>query len=193
MSEPITTIGKILTDEPQRDAIHMAIAPVVAACNLEPGEHVGVNDKGEADPSAEHIGIVDPFLRAPVKQRERCWLFLYPNTITSLRHDWSHPAFEPKALDQEQEAAWKWMREFAAQHYSHRDEYYDGMGRYYTAEEVIGLANDFLLSGDRHVQQGSESLRDYTIPEEFWPRFEAITGVKVADYHRDQVPFCCTC
>jgi hypothetical protein len=28
---------------------------------------------------------------------------------------------------------------------------------------------------------------------EFWGHFEAITGMKVPDYHRDETPFCCTC
>ena len=78
-------------------------------------------------------------------------------------------------------------------HYSFKDDYYDGTGRYYTADEIVEHAKYFLLSGDEHVQQGSESLRDGTTPAEFWQRFEAITGMRVADYHRDVVPFCCTC
>ena len=96
MSDAGSTIGKIITDgHRRRDAIHVAVAPVTASCRLHPGEHVGL--LGEDDvvgPCGEdNIGIVDPFLRKPVERNERFWLFLYPGTITGLRHVWKHPAF----------------------------------------------------------------------------------------------------
>jgi hypothetical protein len=39
------------------------------------------------------IGIVDPFLDQPVRPGEEFWVFVYPNTITGMRHYWQHPAF----------------------------------------------------------------------------------------------------
>lgn len=77
-----------------RDAIHIAVMPVIAACELSPGEHVGVLQKVPlvVGPRAEpHVGIIDPFLREHVKSGETAWLLLYPQTITGLRHHWSHP------------------------------------------------------------------------------------------------------
>lgn len=101
--EPIKTVGRILTgEETRRDAIHIAIAPVLAGETLKPGERVAVRD-GYAlrpGPGLDAIGIVDPFLDVDqVMGGEQFWLWLTPNTITSLCHVWSHPAFDmPPAL-----------------------------------------------------------------------------------------------
>jgi hypothetical protein len=46
-----------------------------------------------AGPCDQPIGVVDPFLVKPVEPGQRFWLFLYPGSITGLRHVWSHPAF----------------------------------------------------------------------------------------------------
>jgi hypothetical protein len=87
-------LGQLIEGEQFRDAIHIAVAPVTAAEGLRPGQHVGVRNDGRASTKGVAlIGIVDPFLRTDVEEGQRCWLFLYPYTITSLRHDWTHPAF----------------------------------------------------------------------------------------------------
>jgi hypothetical protein len=89
--------GRIIEDgERRRDAIHIALAPVTAAQRLTPGEHVGLIEAGNVElvgPCDDNIGIVDPFLVEDVEPGQRFWLFLYPNTITGLRHVWTHPAF----------------------------------------------------------------------------------------------------
>jgi hypothetical protein len=91
-------IGRLVTDpKAGRDAIHVAIAPCVAAEDLEPGQHVGLVG-GEPDLAGSHasrlVGIVDPFLTETVRKGQRFYLCLYPNTVTTLRHHWSHPAFD---------------------------------------------------------------------------------------------------
>jgi hypothetical protein len=97
MAEQYTpNIGELCRDDARRDAIHFAVAPVEADMDLRPGDHVGVT-QGRASRDATPIGIVDPFFKGEVKKGQRFWLFLYPNTITSLRHVWTHPAFSPNA------------------------------------------------------------------------------------------------
>src|SRR5262245_3338274 len=96
-------LGELITDPAaERDAVHVAVAPVVAAEDLLPGQHVGFvtpGDHEQVGATAITVGIVDPFLRQAVLRGERFWLLLYPQTITSLRHDWTHPAFDmPRAL-----------------------------------------------------------------------------------------------
>src|ERR1043166_2886312 len=87
-------LGQVMSSfEFRRDAIHIAIAPVTATTELQPGQHVGLADAQHAGPSEKPVGIVDPFLTAPVQPGQRFWLLLYPGTITDLRHVWRHPAF----------------------------------------------------------------------------------------------------
>ncbi len=95
------TLGQLITNaDRRRDAIHIAVAPVTAAAVLTPGQHVGLvaGDNEQVGPTDLCIGIVDPYLRQTVEQGQRFWLFLYPNTVTSLRHFWTHPAFTPPCL-----------------------------------------------------------------------------------------------
>ena len=90
------TVGKLLTGDEPRDAIHFALAPVMVGQSLQPGSRVCLNKEGSAvacKDGVSEIGIIDPFLPGPVKKGQRCWLFLLPNTITNLRHEWTHPAF----------------------------------------------------------------------------------------------------
>lgn len=86
-------LGSLITDKQHRDAIHIAVVPIVAGQDLEPGAHVGLSESGQAIYGLDSIGVIDPFLTERVAKGQTCWLLLYPGTITSLRHNWTHPAF----------------------------------------------------------------------------------------------------
>jgi len=84
-------LGQLIPESARRDAVHVAVAPGVAACRLAPGQHVGIAPDGvTADPSATHIGIVDAFLPGPVFPGDRFFIFLYPNTITGASPSWGN-------------------------------------------------------------------------------------------------------
>jgi len=100
--EPI--LGRVIQpdDNARRDAIHVAVAPAVAAEDLRAGTRVALDEDGQAyNPLNRHelvVGVVDPFLpRYGVRKGERFWLCLLPRTVTSLRHVWTHPAFDRTA------------------------------------------------------------------------------------------------
>jgi hypothetical protein len=103
MSHDKTTpkVGTILSGPAPRDAIHVAVMPMIAVRDMVPGERLA-------------NGIVDPFLPRMVSAGQWFYLFLFPNTITSLTHDWEHPAFprEPKLPEKGRSEAdvWEEMR-----------------------------------------------------------------------------------
>lgn len=186
--EPITTLGNILEGEVSRDAIHIAIAPVVASHSLAAGDHVGLNDKGEADDEAAPVGIVDPYLKSKVRKGQRFWMFLYPNTVTGMRHQWSHPSFGP--LD--------------ATKISHDDHLAKSKAWIEQHADDLGLSSDVLMDnarewlaggqdyGNAFVQHGSERWRDNFNPTEFWHHYEAVTGAVVPENMKCSM-YCCTC
>ena len=174
--------GRVWIGEAQRDAIHVAVVPVRAREDLDVGAPVrltqGTADFIERSTVPQSIGIVDPFLTVPVRKGQWCWLFLKPGSITSLRHDWVHPAFEdigqrtfvPPVTTSERDPLGthrKWMEKFAT---NSVDESYD---------DVMSHAKEFLEFGDYWCEGGRfEGLR---FPDEFWEHYSALTGETVED------------
>jgi hypothetical protein len=93
-------LGNPPGENAQRDAIHIAVAPVTSEESIYPGQHVGLvagsTDKVQTlrgSQPEQAVGIADPFVSGRIEPGTRFWLLLYPQTITSLRHEWQHPAF----------------------------------------------------------------------------------------------------
>jgi hypothetical protein len=184
-------LGCILDGPRDRDAVHVAIAPVVARTLLGPGQHVGISSTGEVTDMKPYIGVIDPFLPRPVRAGERCWLFLYPQTITSLHHVWQHPAF-PVEVSASQSASTvtaapgagarmsasqAWLRDFAG-----------SVGLSY--HELLQAAADFLATGE-YLNKGEQLEGEY-VPDEFWPHYEVVTNTWVAEDRRHSF-FSCSC
>jgi hypothetical protein len=166
MSDTQTKLGQLIDEGAQRDAIHIAVAPVIAATKLKAGDHIGLvaGDHETVGPSAAPIGIVDPFLKGSVQKGQRFWMFLYPNTITALKHVWAHPAFidaEPQRDPKGDSEAW--LRHFADEVGA---DYHEMMQ---VAESHCGDGwGDYLIEGGRWEGQST--------PDEFWTHFAAVTG-----------------
>jgi hypothetical protein len=178
------SIGKLLTGSEGRDAIHFAVAPVTAGETVYPGQHVAV-ENGErivANGKAA-TGIVDPFLKGPVYEGQRCWLFLYPNTITALRHNWTHPAFPATPTSTMSESE-NWLREYAEKW---------GFGY----EHLLDAAKAFVRS-DGDYDQGLRYDTDldsemWSTRADFWRHFQAVTGQAVPEDMKDRIIFWCSC
>lgn len=98
-TDALDTLGTIITSAEKRDAIHLAVEPIEAGDWLNPGQDVLISD-GKALPCAYEngVGIVDPFLRVKVAPGDWFWLTVYPRQIKSLRHVWTHPAFDDEPV-----------------------------------------------------------------------------------------------
>lgn len=171
-------IGQILEGECHKDAIHIAIAPMTATEKLMPGQHIGLVDAYRVAVTDAPIGIVDPFLKEAVLPGQRFYMFMYPNTITSLRHEWVHPSFVGMAFSQES-LSHKWVEEFAEE-----------IGQtYHDLLEAAGL----WLRSEEYTYDNAEKYKDATGLqwETFWDHYEILTGTKVSDHKATF--FTCSC
>ncbi len=191
-------LGKLIEgDDPGRDAIHVAILPAVAGEKLRPGDDVGLHSDGKAGNRAlTLIGIVDPFLNEFVKPGQRFYICLYPGTITSLRHEWTHPMFS--LVEAEAKPANTTVA--PADYISHTDHVEKSKAWIKDHATTLGLTDDVLMEdagqwlewGDHRVQHGSERWRDCFNATEFWHHYEIVTGKVVPDDKKHSF-YCCTC
>lgn len=190
MKDAVATMGTILDhDVGGRDAVHVAVISVINnSTRMLPGQHIGVRiedgiSEPIADANVEAIGIVDPYLERSVTRGQRFWLYLYPRSITSLRHNWTHPAF-PDAVTKStysppsnQLAAREWIRTYA-----------EGFG--VTCDDMIAAANNYLDTGEYFIRGGT--FESVSLSDEFWTQFERATGRIVEHVDRDNF-FSCSC
>ena len=189
-----TEVGVPLEGNAQRDAIHIAVAPVVATEPLRPGEAIGFVEAGNTETvgsdASKLIGIVDPFLKAKVKPGERFWMFLYPRTITALRHQWTHPAFADQVpVERSKSASEEWLRDFLGRNgFITYDELIAGSGIYFSADDdgYYGYRND----GEYLTVLGRDANGE--IPAQFWEHVEVVTGKKIPSNKRAS-HFSCSC
>lgn len=202
-TDALATLGTIIDATQKRDAIHLAVEPVVAGQDMNPGDRISVIDGVAWTDYDGAIGIVDPFLAEAVIAGQRFWCVLLPRTINSLRHVWTHPALpdevEADEADSEtpasikklrQEASEKWLREFC-----------DGADCP-SYEYVIELLDKGTLPSTDHecYKNGGEYSEDHflfrgrdaheIIPAEFWAHAEVVLDRKLP--HRHEY-FSCSC
>jgi len=182
-TDALASLGMLAPANAGRDAIHLAVEPVVATVRVFPGQHVDAS----GTPVGAKVGIVDPYLTVAVEPGQRFWLFVYPRQITSLRHVWSHPAFPEESsapshdIEDSMAISDKWMRAWAVKHMG--DDYY-GSG---DLSEDDAFAYAIEAGANNHIGP-YEDARAY-INSEWWDHWETITGKRGK---RDEY-FSCSC
>ena len=72
-----------------RDAVHVAIFPMIAGDLLQPGTRVKIYRAEAVETSLDdYIGVVDPF-GPSVSVGQTFWMLMRPGTVRDLRHNWS--------------------------------------------------------------------------------------------------------
>lgn len=100
----------------QKDAVHIATFAVKAGELLKPATHVYLKDGVAFETSRPNksIGIVDPFLKNDVEENQIFNLCLYPGSITSLAHVWTHPLIKDSDnLPSQKQTSENWLRTYA--------------------------------------------------------------------------------
>ena len=184
-TDALDTLGTLIDERAGRDAIHLAVEPVIAGNRLRPGERIRLIDGKAVTASIdESIGIVDPFLRGNIAAGDRFWLVVNPRTITSLRHVWSHPAFQEAGHSGvAYSPAEQWIRDFADRVSLHYDVLMEGADEW-VRDKKRGGWGEYLCFGGL--------LEGESVPDEFWTHYEAVKGEKVAEEHRGSF-FTCSC
>lgn len=184
MSHQDLKLGSIIDTPQSRDAIHVAVAPVFAQETLFPGQHIGLV-KGSVTyvtSTTAPIGIVDPYLKHQVTKGQQFWMFLYPQTVTGLRHDWTHPAFTGTPREPALAA----------------DPLDKHRARIHAIAEDIGIRYQEMMDGAKDYLEGGNYLCDGGRWEggvdlyDFWDHYEAVTGTKVKEENRGSF-FTCSC
>lgn len=174
-------LGKLITSGGARDAIHVAVAPVVASERLKPGTHVGLLPNGTASATCKTLGVVDPYLKQPVQKGETFWLCLYPNTVTSLRHEWEHPDFGKDLVAEKDRAeAVAWLTDYAEK-------------LELTLEELVQATEDFLRNGDSYCLSTDTPDFVWSDRKEFWVHYQIMTGKVLHPDKWEETFFRCAC
>lgn len=184
-TDALETLGMIIDENQKRDAIHLAVEPVVATTRLLPGQDIGIFPGGMAGPRpGQEVGIVDPFLDEPVEPGQRFWLVVYPRMIHSLRHVWTHPAFADEVEDipadiVSKQASETWLKEFAERAISYGEDRFGAL--------MLGLENGGYFGTD--IEYTEEFRPDN---EDLVFHYENYTGKKATWTDRDY-GFSCSC
>lgn len=191
-TDALATLGSIIDKNAKRDAIHLAVEPVVAGETLSAGQDVGRKADGTFGSTGikgKFLGIVDPFLRGRVHIGDRFWLIMYPRQISSLRHVWAHPDFpdevEVKAVPMPnakeivekhkknikmETSAWKAAKERLQEFASELNESY---------ASLMEHATEYVESGT--YWSAGDKFESIEMPIHFWDDFELVTGMTVPD------------
>jgi len=188
MSDNHPKLGELPPESAARDAIHMAVCPGVLTGSAYPGSPVSVLADGQFLPNGNHpVGIVDPFLnrsRHQLVAGSRVWILLNPGSITSLRHEWTHPAFSDSPMLPDSKAESKrWIETFANECDCPGYEALMEKAEAFCDGTDVGWSEEY-LHWDGEDAHGN-------IPPEFWTHFFVLTAKKPGG----EVPsgFSCSC
>lgn len=169
LTDAVATLGTLIDENQQRDAIHLATEPVTAGEKIYPGQDIGFR-KGLAVATADKkVGIADPFLQVPIMPGERFWLIVYPRQITSLRHMWEHPDFPALTFA----APTKVVAEKPKSELTLALEYLESVAREGGVSYTCMMKNANYYEGETEIYTNEGTI----YPDDtFWEKYNTVTG-----------------
>lgn len=198
-TDALEVLGMVITDKKVgRDAVHLACFPAKTFDSLTgPGAHVGLLEDGRISVfAAKPIGIVDPFLPGLVVAGQEVLVLVYPRTIESLRHVWSHP-------DIPEENTSVLVQTGVSMPPLKAPTVEDLIGRL----DFVGRQLEWPLTGKQlfehmdgepyHVVYGDDASGEIKIPGDCWDMYTVIFGMPAANDPREPgnngLYFSCSC
>lgn len=186
MSDTLQLLGRILHGKHERDAVHIAVAPVVAGGQIYRSAYIGLNAEGRAIMVSQEssVGISDPFLIDMIEEGQQFFVYLTPGSITSLVHHWAHPKFPlvDQFLPRPSSVAWL-------------ENYAEEIGE--TFQDLMSAAETWLKDGEYWVggppgMEFGSNLESIQLPEAFWTHYQLATGKTVPESKQESF-FTCVC
>lgn len=159
----------------EKDAVHIAVIAVIAGEDLSAGTQVAKGANEHYFKSTKSVGIVNPF-SGRVKKGDLFWLMLNPNTITGMRHNWTHPDFNELPNNYVKIGVQQVINKFAD--YLNLD-----------FNDLISIAQNY-LNNDRYEYDNSENYKDLDWSE-FWQAYNILFPNEVIT--DNFAPFTCSC
>lgn len=200
-------LNKPPTKNDTRDAIHIAIIPLIAGEDFWHKDPVRLGSdktKGYCGAYGSCIGIVNPWRKGPVKKGELFWCVLNPDTVTGMKHYWQHPDFpnevtieslteeisvesiiEKPMNEQSEEEHLIWLKTFA-------DEWNFDLNELIFNAKSTDQENDWrcVVAQGHDLHSIGDLGNDYHL---FWDHLEGYLNKKFDKEHRDGMNWSCSC
>lgn len=170
----------------ERDAIHIAIVKAIVGSqyDMHPGEgcYISVKDNKVYSANSSSFGIINPFIQPPAssygwKKGDEVEVYLMPNSIQSLKHEWTHPVLDRK-IETKEDIAEAYFEECALV-----------CGR--TKDQFLEELSDCIVGERESLSFQGFDTPDFMYEEEFWEAYKIITKIDVPKPKRPS--FSCSC
>lgn len=176
------------SEHPLRDAVHVAIIPVIAGESLYAGAYFKLAYGSTTSAlmcgygQQDAIGVIDPFLgnMVHIKKGDKCWGMLFPDSVTGMRHHWKHTTIDNVEKPKDEHELW--IRRFC-------DEWN------FDYNELIANATStddwrYVVARGKDLHSARELGGDEDL---FWEHLEALTDRKFDREHREEMGWSCSC
>lgn len=191
-------LGKLITDpDAERDATHVAVIPMIAGERwMQPGDKiklkygtvdVALRANHYYDDSQKIVAVVDPFLQDGPEEGQRFWAFLFPGTVTGMRHLWRHPAFTETEIPKPATEHEAWIRDFCDRW---NFDYGDLIGAALKTTKYHDDYDRYVVARGRDCHSAEDLGEDNDL---FWMHLEGLMNRKFDHEHREGMGWSCSC